>query len=59
MTRRKYKETLKDILSNVCDAKAEVAIQEIYGSFAGKIIRSNTKLVIKRYLELVKEELGL
>lgn len=57
--RRRYKQALVSVLTDICDDKLNQAVTETWGSFAGKAIRIKSRETLKKYLELLKEELGV
>jgi hypothetical protein len=57
---RTYKQMLVSVLSNISEEKLNQAIEECFGSImAGKFLKVKGKQLVKRYLELIKEDLGL
>lgn len=54
-----YKQALLKVLTELDLNKVNQATEEAWGSYAGRLIKSKTREAIQRYLELVKEDLGL
>lgn len=54
-----YKDLLKSVLTDICDAKLEEAVSQVYKAPYVRIERAIAKIILKRYFKLVREELGI
>jgi len=58
--RRKYKEVLMQVLNEIDTEKVAKAARDCWGFWGqSKVSKRRAEEIIKRYLELVKEDLGL
>jgi hypothetical protein len=53
-----YEKVLKSVLTEVCDAKLDHAINDVLQT-GDVVTKESIHRIVKRYLELVKQELGL
>ena len=57
---RRYKEILVSVLSQLDEEKADKAVEEVLGkAITGKPIKLRCREIIRKYLEMMKEDLGL